>query len=282
VEKIEHVTDTALIVAAYRALETTRPDAIIQDPFAAALAGERGTALARRNSDAEWMSFGVGLRAHFVDELLTEAVWNFGAQTVLNAGAGLDTRPWRLDLPNRLRWIEVDFEAMLRYKAERLRGKRPHCLVEQVAADISLASDRERIFRIVGDSPALIVTEGLLMYLPRAAITALFSDLGRRSGVLWWILDVASEELIERLHGATTNEVERLRAKDHLIGQEIIDLAASLGWELGGCRLYRRDAFQVAKSRILRLVNSAEPQPEPLAQNDPSGVYLFRRKFSGV
>jgi methyltransferase (TIGR00027 family) len=282
VEKIEHVTDTALVVAAYRAMETTHADAVVHDPLAAALAGEKGIALAGRSSQPEWLSFAVGLRARLVDELLTDTVWNRDVRTVLNAGAGLDTRPWRLDLPNGLRWIEVDFDGMLRYKSERLGDKRPLCLVEQVAADISLTSDRERIFAIVGDRSALTVTEGLLMYLPRATLVALFSDLASRSGVRWWILDVCSEELMRRLHGDLSSEVERLRAKDHLMGGEIIELGASLGWELAACRLYRRDALKIAKNRILRLANSTEPRPEPLAEDDSSGVYLFKRKSSGV
>lgn len=174
-------------------METLQLGALVHDPFAATLAGEKGAALARRSDRPEWMSFGVGLRARFVDDLLTSAVRTLHCQTVLNAGAGLDTRPWRLELPNSLRWIEVDFEDMLRYKAELLCDQRPRCQVEQVPADISLPSDRERIVRMIGERPALIVTEGLLMYLPRAALAALFSDLGRRSEAFWWILDVCSE-----------------------------------------------------------------------------------------
>ncbi len=83
-----------------------------------------------------------------------------------------------------------------------------------------------------------------------------------------------------RLHGDMTNEVGHLRAKDHLMGGEIIDLATSLQWELTDCRLYRRDAFQIAKARIQSLVNSAESRPEPLSADDPSGVYLFTRNSS--
>ncbi len=43
--QINHVSDTALMVAACRALETELPDAFARDPFAARLAGERGFAI---------------------------------------------------------------------------------------------------------------------------------------------------------------------------------------------------------------------------------------------
>src|SRR5215218_10081906 len=43
---IENVSDTARWVAYYRALETERPDALFRDPYARALAGARGAAIA--------------------------------------------------------------------------------------------------------------------------------------------------------------------------------------------------------------------------------------------
>ncbi len=39
---IENVSDTALWVAVYRAMETARPDAIFRDPYAERLAGDKG------------------------------------------------------------------------------------------------------------------------------------------------------------------------------------------------------------------------------------------------
>ena len=42
---IETISDTALWVATYRAMESERPDAIFRDPFARRLAGSRGQAI---------------------------------------------------------------------------------------------------------------------------------------------------------------------------------------------------------------------------------------------
>lgn len=39
---IHDVSDTAFMVATYRAMETQRPDALFHDPLAGKLAGERG------------------------------------------------------------------------------------------------------------------------------------------------------------------------------------------------------------------------------------------------
>lgn len=278
--RVQHVTDTAHAVAAYRALETERPDGIIRDPFAAALAGEKGMAIARSDPAVEWMSIGVGLRDRLLDEVLACALQQGEIETVVNLGAGLDARPWRLDLPRSLRWIEVDFKDILQYKTELLRNERPRCMLERIAADVALSSERERIFRVVGDRPALMITEGLLMYLPKRTLEALSSESAAKSGVRWWILDVASRELMQRvrhLQGDMTHDVESLRAKDHLAGKEIVDLAVSHGWQSTEFRSYARDAIKLARERVLKLASSAVDQVERFDENDPSGVYLFNR-----
>ena len=59
---IEHISDTALLVAAARAAETDLEDGLVRDPYAAQLAGERGIAIARSGSPSRWRSFGIGLR----------------------------------------------------------------------------------------------------------------------------------------------------------------------------------------------------------------------------
>jgi O-methyltransferase involved in polyketide biosynthesis len=56
--QIEHVSDTALLVAASRALESDRPDGLIRDPFARRLAGDRGMALMKNVAVPQWMELG--------------------------------------------------------------------------------------------------------------------------------------------------------------------------------------------------------------------------------
>src|SRR5262249_27362210 len=136
---INNVSDTALLVAGCRAIESDKPHALVRDPFAARLAGERGLAMFQALPHPEISGFGIALRTRFVDELLLEAVASSGVKTVLSLGAGLDTRPWRLDLRSTLRWIEVDFSAMLDYKNALLRGEQPRCRLERLSVDVTNA-----------------------------------------------------------------------------------------------------------------------------------------------
>ena len=91
---IEHVSDTALWVAACRALESERPDALFRDPLAARLAGERGREIARSMPNQAATSWSVVVRTCVIDDFLREAIAS-GVDTILNLGAGLDTRPYQ-------------------------------------------------------------------------------------------------------------------------------------------------------------------------------------------
>ena len=131
--QITHVSDTALMVAACRALETELPDAFARDPFAARLAGERGFAILNAVPYSMILRFGMAIRTRFLDQLLAEVLAGEAIPTVLSVGCGLDTRPWRSDLPADLRWIEVDFPDVLDYKYGLLAERR-HAAMSSASA----------------------------------------------------------------------------------------------------------------------------------------------------
>src|SRR5438046_7427925 len=104
---IANVSDTARWVAAYRAEESARPDALFRDHLAARLAGEKGAAIAKRAAPRLHSGWPLVVRTKVIDDLVLDAVAD-GADLVVNLAAGLDTRPYRLKLPPTLRWVEAD------------------------------------------------------------------------------------------------------------------------------------------------------------------------------
>ena len=116
---IRNISDTALWVAVFRARETERQDALFRDTFARKLAGERGEQIAkdmRQGMRHEWPYTARTVR---FDQIVTEQIKQ-GTDMVINLAAGLDTRPYRMDLPSSLKWIEVDLPGMMDYKEEFL------------------------------------------------------------------------------------------------------------------------------------------------------------------
>ena len=76
-------------------MESSRSDALFHDPLAAGLAGERGLRIARTRPDGAWV---VAIRTGLIDAFIRSAI-SSGIDTVINLGAGMDTRPYRMDLP---------------------------------------------------------------------------------------------------------------------------------------------------------------------------------------
>ena len=184
---IEHVSDTARWVAVYRAMESERPDALFHDPFARSLAGAKGDDIVRTMKDAPLHGVGddrahAGVRRdHPGRSSRTD-----GIDLVLNLAAGLDARPWRLALPPSLPWVDVDLPDILRYKLETMGDAKPRCAYEAVEADLTNAIVRRELFARIGarSKRALVVTEGLLIYLSDADVGALASDLHAHAVVL--------------------------------------------------------------------------------------------------
>jgi|SRR5581483_654724 len=272
---IEHVSDTALMVAACRALETDLDCGLIRDPLARRVAGERGIAILANTSSKAWMQFGIGVRTRFMDELVMLAIAD-GVDTVVNLGAGLDTRPWRLDLPADLLWVEVDFPDMLAYKDAALEGVAPHCRLERMSADLNQPAERAAALnRARGRS--LLMTEGLLMYLPGETVDALAKEgLGRFS---YWLMDINSRELMKMAHGDFLETLNRVSAESRLDGPEILDLVQKTGWSVAEKRTYFAETTNISPDRVALLMQALGITPDPNAPRPAdvgSGVWLFR------
>jgi methyltransferase (TIGR00027 family) len=197
---IRHISDTARWVAIYRARETDRPDAHFRDPFARRLAGERGERIAGSMSFAEKNSWPFVARTCLIDQLIADRVRQ-GADLVINLAAGLDARPYRMALPSSLRWVEVDLPEILTYKEEALRAEKPVCSLERLKFDLSDVSARRDVFVELGRraKKAIIVAEGLLVYLTEEEVGALARDLAAPGSFQHWILDLASPALLQML-----------------------------------------------------------------------------------
>lgn len=279
-DQIQHVSDTALMVAACRALETARRDGLVRDPFAGRLAGPRGDAILHGITGWQLMCFGIGVRTRFLDDLVIETIARDNIEVVLSVGAGLDTRPWRLELPPDLRWIEADFPDMLSYKTRSMAAEQPKCRLERVAADVTAGDQRASLFGSAAGAPTLMITEGLLMYLAGGSVEALAADAARH-GIRRWLLDSSALDLAQKMGWDTGRSIESVRAPGHLGGAALLDAVRSNGWSQLCFRSYSRDATEIAAERIASMIRPYLEKgiPVPVAPvDDSSGVYLFGRE----
>ena len=197
---ISNVSDTARWVAYYRAMESERPDAVFRDPFARRLAGAQGEAIVNSVPAGRSMAWPLIVRTAVMDEIILREV-KAGVDQVVNLAAGLDARPWRLPLPAVMRWVDVDLPGILDQKLEAMAGEKTVCQYEPVRMDLAEEGPRRELFTRLGNPGCrtLVVTEGLLIYLPPEAVTALAEDLHAQPGFALWLLDLASPDLLKMM-----------------------------------------------------------------------------------
>jgi methyltransferase (TIGR00027 family) len=197
---ITHVSDTARWTALHRATESARPDALFNDPLAERLAGEQGRAIVANvpwtNRNGWWLV----ARTKIIDDAIAGALAD-GCDRVLNLAAGLDTRPYRLNLPSELTWIEADLPKLLAEKTQLLADQTPRCRLTRTAVDLADPSARDAFFNdaLDGATKAFVLTEGLSMYLEDRDITALSAAI-KRPEVTWWMLDIAFPGLRKQIN----------------------------------------------------------------------------------
>lgn len=194
---IRNISDTARWVAFYRAIETERPDALFQDPYARKLAGERGEQIVNTLRRGKSQSWSMIVRTKLLDDILLRTLDTGSIDVVLNLAAGLDARPYRLALPPALLWIEVDLPEMTDYKEKMLAGETPRCRLERVTLDLAnVAARRELFARLNTDARGIfVITEGLLVYLEEEQVITLAEDLHQGEHYQCWIADVASPKV---------------------------------------------------------------------------------------
>jgi methyltransferase (TIGR00027 family) len=187
---INSVADTALWVATFRAAESARPDAVFHDSLASILAGERGRRTARSIPRSASMAWGVVIRTSAIDRLIREAL-EAGVDTVLNLGAGWDTRPYRMDLPSHIRWIEMDLPELIESKNYKLRDHTPACRLERMGLDLMDRPSRVELFTRYGATSqnCLLIAEGVIPYLSNDDVAGIARDLLAIPAFRHWILD---------------------------------------------------------------------------------------------
>lgn len=195
---IGDVSDTAFWIAHYRAVENERPDALFHDPLASELAGPRGKKIAQAMPMTFWTGWSVVIRTCIIDDYIREAIAS-GVDTILNLGAGLDTRPYRMELPESLAWVEADYPHMIELKEDRLAKEKPRCRLERVKIDLANVAERRSVLAQVDAqaSKMLVLTEGVVPYLSEEQAASLADDLRAMAHARYWVLDYFSPEVVK-------------------------------------------------------------------------------------
>jgi methyltransferase (TIGR00027 family) len=277
---IRNISDTARWAALYRARESERPDAVFRDPFARRLAGDRGEQIAQAVAFTEEHAWTWTTRTYLFDQFIAEQIAQ-GVDTVLNLAAGLDARPYRMALPPSLKWIEIDLPDLMDYKEQILAGEKPVCALERIRLDLSNGDGRRELFARVGReaAKALIVTEGLLIYLTADDVGALARDLANVPNFQRWVCDLTSPKLLSMMQERMGAQLDRAKAPFHFAPEEGPGFFARHGWKPSDVRSMLKTARKLKRlSFKMRLISMLPESPPPPGNRPWAGICLLEKQ----
>jgi methyltransferase (TIGR00027 family) len=275
---VANVSDTARWVAVYRAWESARTDALFHDEYADLLAGERGRTIAALMPRQARNGWPIISRTKLIDDFVRTAIAQ-GCDCVLNLAAGFDTRPYRLELPASLRWVEADLPALMEEKESLLAEAKPRCQLRRIKVDLADSAGRAAMLRdaLSSSVQALVVTEGLLVYLDDVQVGALAADLAAQAGIRRWILDLASPGVIQMMRksmGAHLTNAEMKFAPPNGVAY-----FEEFGWKVAEVQSIFHTAARHRRLPLLMRLFALFPPPDPrkLGNSPWSGVVVLEK-----
>ena len=238
-EVIQNVSDTSIWVAHYRAVESNLPEPLFKDPYASMLVGDRAPSIESIESQvSKFTRWVVVIRTYIIDQMIIDLI-SKGVTTFLNVGAGLDSRPYRMDLDPQLKWIEVDFLHIIEHKKKRLETYKPNCELERIGFDISNRSSRQSLFDKIARNhqKVAVITEGVLPYLTEEQVSEFSEDLIRNPNIEYWICEYFSPKVYRYLKDPKRTKVLK-NAPFQFYPENWMNFFESREWKLSQLQYY--------------------------------------------
>lgn len=174
------VSETLLIPLAARALRARHDPENFSDPLSGEFLRLLGEELSRFERD-RWNMAGGWARTFILDRELKSSLAKRHSTVVVNLGAGLCSRYWRLGAPRSIRWVDVDLPDVIDLKRRLIAACEAARIIPAsewtgIAGDVTKGDWIEETARADAEE-VIIIAEGLLMYLPEVEVRRLLDRL---------------------------------------------------------------------------------------------------------
>ena len=173
----DNVSETLLINVYMRHLDFKDKDPILNDPFSSAVVEQIDYDFAKFN-DARLSKTGTVIRAKFFDDETLRLATEFDRPIIVQLGAGLDTRPLRLQsaLPNAL-FYDLDLPDVISVRDELLPKAKnnfslPYSMLDPSWMDELVAKH--------GSAGYIFILEGVSMYFEKEEFKKFFIALAQK------------------------------------------------------------------------------------------------------
>jgi methyltransferase (TIGR00027 family) len=276
---VRNISDTARWAAVFRANETQRPDALFRDPYATRLAGTLGVDIANTLPHGNSYAWAWVARTYLFDQFILREIQQ-GVDMVINLAAGLDARPYRMQLPGTLQWVEIDLPEIITYKEAILAGEKSSCRLERIHLDLSDVEARKPVLAELAQRARkiMVLTEGLLIYLEPTQVVTLAKDLARLPQFQRWILDLHSPGLLRLMQRTTGKQLSEVGAPFKFGPPEGPQFLEPYGWRAVEVQGLLKTAARFKRPPFgLRLLSLLPEKKGAQGSRPWSGVCRFER-----
>src|SRR5262249_23153660 len=177
--------------------------------------------------------------------------------------AGLDTRPYRLNLPSSLTWVEADLPGMIEEKERLLGGAKPGCDLKREKVDLVDPDARSAFLKRVAsnEKTTLVITEGLLIYLEDDAVRSIGRDLASSPSIHSWIVDILSRSVRWFIRNAMRKQLANAPLK--FAPPDGIAFLEALGWRAREVHSLLKAASRLRRLPLYLRPFALLPDPDP-------------------
>lgn len=170
VDELQGVSETLLLTLYMRSLETKRKNGLIQDYKSVEIVNKIDYNFSHH--DSEFSQAIIAIRTEVIDRLVKKFVCQYPNTTVINLGAGLCTRFFRVD-NGSVNWINIDLP-QVKPVWDNLIGESAR---SQYLAHSILNFDWIEKVKAIASEKVLFVAEGVLMFFSESEVKQLMNKI---------------------------------------------------------------------------------------------------------
>ena len=172
-----------LYIPLYGKAYVSKKGIILKDEMAEKIWDAEGFAL-KGKSKSKWLAYYMGIRSAVFDRWLKTEMDKDASATIIHIGCGMDSRIARVGCGGHL-WYDVDFPEVIEERKKYYSDGNGYTMLPADARDTGWLAD------IQGDS-AIVVMEGISMYLNSKEVTTLLDAIGKRFAKVDLLMDAYS------------------------------------------------------------------------------------------
>lgn len=184
-KKYMNEVNKTLFIPLYGKSKVSKQKIILDDPTAEKIWAEESFKLSGK-SKSKWLAYNMAMRARVFDDWTDSMLSAEEDSIVLHIGCGLDSRCRRIKHPYT-KWLDCDFSDVISVRKNYYQES------ENYKMQVLDASDSSKIKNLPDCKNAIVVLEGISMYLSHEQLHYLFLALQEKYPQVHILLDVYTE-----------------------------------------------------------------------------------------